>query len=40
MDGGNSVHIAGLGCVFNGGYNGHRISVEEMKVGTIHLVAS
>ncbi|KAF7870596.1 hypothetical protein EAF04_004340 [Stromatinia cepivora] len=31
VNGVEDVHIAGLGCIFNGGYSGHRISVEEMK---------
>ncbi|KAM3075412.1 hypothetical protein ACMFMG_007150 [Clarireedia jacksonii] len=27
----DQVHIAGPGCVFTGGYSGHRITAEEMK---------
>jgi len=28
----NEIHLAGSGCCYTGGYSGHRITVEEMKV--------
>lgn len=29
-------HIAGLGCVYTGGYSGYRITPEDMKVRSSH----
>lgn len=40
VDGGQDVHVAGPGCTYEGGYSGHRISVEEMKVCQNHQVSS
>jgi hypothetical protein len=28
----NEIHLAGPGCCYTGGYSGHQIAVEEMKV--------
>jgi hypothetical protein len=33
-DGPESTHLPGRGCTFTGGYNGWKISAEEMKVGS------
>lgn len=39
-DGDDSVHFPGRGCTFTGGYNGWKISAEEMKVSLLNHVHS